>query len=87
MTLTVSPEGTMVITGEHIELYRLMCQRGALRLEQKGLKRSGRSLTATLKQHYNIRGNRQALIDHITTLIDTYPLNSRGSDGQPNNTN
>lgn len=87
MTLTVSPDGGFIATGEHIQLLKLLAQRATLRLEQKGLKRSGRSLTATLKQHYNIRGNRQALIDHITTLIDTYPLNSRGSDGQPNNTN
>ena len=38
MTVEVTQHGTMVVTGEHVEAYRLLALRAKLKLETVGLK-------------------------------------------------
>jgi hypothetical protein len=60
--------GGTVITGEHIELYRLLALKGALKLEMKGLKRRGRSVYSILKSE-GYRGNKAAVLRELETYI------------------
>lgn len=53
-----------------IKRYGYISQLACLKLEAKGYKHSHRSMTATLKEHYNIKGNRAKLVAHIQSLID-----------------
>jgi hypothetical protein len=61
MTVHTTDDDTTIITGPHIHLFQLLAQRSAIRLEAKGYKRRGRSLTAVLKQHYGLRTRQQVL--------------------------
>jgi len=59
-------DGGMTITGDSIELYRLITLMQAIKLEIKGLKFRGGSVTARVKREFGFKGNRQKVLDQLT---------------------
>lgn len=72
MAIEVFPGGGMVVTGEHINLARLLALKGALKLEILGMKRRGRSAFSILKKEFGkefgpVKDKRRML-----TLLEMY---------------
>ena len=62
------------ITGQgHIDRFRLLAQRGAVKLEKLGMKRSGRSATSRMKEKYNLPKNASydTVLDCINKELET----------------
>ena len=60
----------MLITGkDNIELYRMLTLKYALKLEVAGLKRKGRTAYAIIKEEFNLKGNKQKVLDQFSSLI------------------
>ena len=56
---------------EQIELYQMLVLRKALELEMKGLKMSrGRTAYSAIKQMFNLKGNRQKVLDTFNEIIE-----------------
>ena len=55
----------------HIELYRMMVQRQALKLQMKGIKTRGRSAYSLIKEQYGLKGNIAKVYAEFTTMIET----------------
>ena len=55
---------------EHIELYRMITQRQALKLEMYGMKTRGRSAYALIKEMYNLKGSKQKVFEQLTEIIE-----------------
>lgn len=73
MSIETFEGGGMVITGEHMELYRLLALKGALKLEARGLKLSRRTSASTVaKKQYGLKGNRDKLIAQVEQLIANF---------------
>ena len=54
-----------------IELYQMLVLRSALKLEMLGLKMSrGRTAYAAIKQMFNLKGNRQKVLDLFNKIIE-----------------
>jgi len=68
MAIEVTAGGT-VVTGEHVELYRLLALKAALKLEMKGMKRRGRSVYSILKAE-GYRGNKASVLRELETYIE-----------------
>ena len=54
----------------HIELYRMMVQKQALKLEIYGLKTRGRSAYALIKEMYKLKGSKQKVLEQFTKMIE-----------------
>ena len=55
---------------EQIALYQMLVLRSALKLEMLGLKMSrGRTAYSSIKQMFNIKGNRQKVLDIFNEII------------------
>lgn len=55
--------GSIIVTGEHIQVYRLLALYHALRLESKGMKMSrGLSVLATIKGITGLTGTRVTMV-------------------------
>ena len=68
-------EGGTVITGEHIELYRLIVLKSALELQKKipGIKVArGVSASALAKRNFGMKGNLDKLIAQTQERIDAF---------------
>lgn len=62
MAIEINGSGSIVVTGEHIEVYRLLALRGALGLEAKGLKMSrGRSALSIVKEITGLTGTKATM--------------------------
>ena len=55
----------------HIELYTMMVQRQALKLQMKGIKTKGRSAYSLIKEQYGLKGNIAKVYAEFTTMIET----------------
>lgn len=67
--------GATVITGEHMDLYRLIVLKSALELQKKipGMKISrGVSASAVAKRNFGMKGNIDKLIQQTQDLIDAF---------------
>jgi len=63
--------GTMVITGEHIPLYRLMVMASGLKLEIKGIRSSrGRTCYALAKSEFGFKGNKTKVLEQLEAHIE-----------------
>ena len=63
--------GTMVITGEHIPLYRLMVMASGLKLEIKGIRYSrGRTCYALAKSEFGFKGNKTKVLEQLEAHIE-----------------
>lgn len=59
------------ITGEReIKLAQMIAQKHAMNLERKGLRHSGGSVTARVKRHYGLRGNRESVYTQFCELVE-----------------
>ena len=57
-------------TPQKIELYQMLILRSALKLEMLGLKMSrGRTAYSAIKHLFNIKGNRQKVLDIFNEII------------------
>lgn len=65
-------DGTTVITGEAINLARLLALKGMLKLEMKGMRRRGRS-ALTILQGMGFKGStRTAVLSKVEAYIDIH---------------
>ena len=56
---------------EQIELYQMLVLRSALKLEMLGMKMSrGRTAYSAIKHLFNIKGNRQKVLDIFNEMIE-----------------
>ena len=55
---------------EHIELYRMITQKQALKLEIYGMKTRGRSAYALIKEIYKLKGSKQKVLEQFTGIIE-----------------
>ena len=55
----------------HIELYRMMVQRQALKLQMKGIRTRGRSAYSMIKEQYGLKGNITKVYTEFTVMIET----------------
>lgn len=61
--------GGMVITGEHIDMYRLLVLKSALKLEMLGIKHSAGSVYAIVKKEFGFKGNKQKVLEQLEAYI------------------
>ena len=54
----------------HIELYQMMVQKQALKLEIYGMKTRGRSAYTVIKEMYYLKGSRQEVLEQFTKMIE-----------------
>ena len=72
--ITTSEHGAITFTGEHIQLFQMITQRSALKLEILGLKHSRGSVYAHIKQQYGFRGSRASVLEQLENRIrDQFP--------------
>ena len=55
----------------HIELYRMMVQHQALKLQMKGIKTRGKSAYSLIKEQYGLKGNITKVYTEFTIMIET----------------
>ena len=65
MTVELLPGGGFIVDGPHISLYRILVQISAIKLECKGLRYSGGSVTAKVKKEYGFKGNREKVLAQL----------------------
>ena len=54
----------------HIELYRMITQKQALKLELVGLKTRGRTAYSLIKEMYGLKGSKQKVYEQFVKLIE-----------------
>ena len=54
----------------HIELYQMMVQKQALKLEIYGLKTRGKSAYVLIKEIYKLKGSKQKVLEQFTKMIE-----------------
>ena len=54
----------------HIELYTMMVQKQALKLEIYGLKTRGKSAYVLIKEMYKLKGSKQKVLEQFTKMIE-----------------
>ena len=54
----------------HIELYQMLVQKQALKLEIYGMKTRGRSAYALIKEIYELKGSKQSVLEQFTKIIE-----------------
>jgi len=65
----MNTESIVLNTPEQIEMYRLLTLYHALKLETKGLKFSRGSVYANIKREFNLKGNKQSVLEQFGKLI------------------
>ena len=70
MAIETFAGGGMVITGEHINVYRILALKAALKLEIKGLKRSrGPSAYKVIKNEFGFTGSKEKVLEQLEEVI------------------
>ena len=54
----------------HIELYTMVVQKQALKLEIYGLKTRGKSAYVLIKEIYKLKGSKQKVLEQFTKMIE-----------------
>jgi hypothetical protein len=63
----------MIITDQnHILQFRMLTLRAGLRLEVKGLRRSGRSFYAIIKKEFGLKGTRESVLAQFDEMLAPY---------------
>lgn len=62
--------GIMVTGAEDIELFRLIALKGALKLENMGMRRRGRSALSIAKEFLGVKGTRASVLAALVAEID-----------------
>jgi len=64
---------------EQLELWHMLVLRSALKLEMLGLKTRGRRTAySAIKQMFEIKGNRQKVLDAFNEIIETTKQEQKG---------
>lgn len=58
-----------VLTGKSIANYRDLVLLSALRLECKGMKRSGPSIYSVVKREFNLKGNKLSVLNQLESIL------------------
>jgi hypothetical protein len=61
--------GTTIKGSENITLFRLITLKHALKLETLGMKKRGKSAYAIVKEEFNLKGNKQKVIEQLEIII------------------
>ena len=62
--------GMIIDNPNHIELYQMMIQKQALKLEIYGMKTRGRSAYVLIKEIYKLKGSKQKVLEQFTKIIE-----------------
>ena len=62
-----------ILTGRQIPKYRLIVLESGIKLEGKGVRRSGRSCLAVVKEEFGWKGNRASILARLAEKIDSMP--------------
>jgi len=63
----------MIITDQnHILQFRMLTLRAGLRLEVKGLRRSGRSFYAIIKKEFGLKGTRESVLAQFDEMLEPF---------------
>ena len=62
---------TMIADPKKIELYNMIAQKQALRLETLGMRHSRGSVYASIKKHYGLKGNKQRVYTQFCELVES----------------
>ena len=62
--------GCTVITGDAINVYRLITLKHTLSLEIKGMHRHGRSVYSLIKKEFGLKGSKQSVLDQFTGIVE-----------------
>ena len=54
----------------HIQLYQMVVQKQALKLEIYGMKTRGKSAYVLIKEMYKLKGSKQRVYEQFTALIE-----------------
>lgn len=60
---------TVIDTPEQINAYRLLTLKAMLKLELLGMKRSGKSAYSIIKKEFNLKGNKQSVLNQYVELL------------------
>jgi hypothetical protein len=63
--------GGMVITGEHVDIYRLITIRHGLKIEAMGMRLTGKapSCLSIVKREFGFKGNREKVTAQFDTML------------------
>jgi hypothetical protein len=64
--------GTMINTPGQIQLFRMYCQKAALKMEMLGLKKKGRTAYSMIKEEYDLKGSKKSVLEQLQILIEHY---------------
>lgn len=71
--IDVTESGATVVTGRHIQLFRLITMKQALILESRGLRMSrGAAASTVVRKQLGLRGNREKLLEQLQAMIDQF---------------
>jgi len=74
MPIETLSDGSMIITGDSIDVYRLLALKHALKLETLGMKRRGRSVFSVIKQEFGLKGSKIQVLEKYTELLKTHGI-------------
>lgn len=64
-------ENIIILGKEQTSAFRLLTLRQGLKLELKGMKMSrGRSAYSTIKTEFNLKGNKQSVLDQFSKILE-----------------
>jgi hypothetical protein len=70
MPIEKLPGGGIIVTGEEINVARMLALKGALHLECLGMRHSsGRSVLSTVKKEFGLKGNSKKVYDAYCTIL------------------
>jgi hypothetical protein len=58
-----------ILVGDQVKVARILTLQAMLKLEIKGMTRSGRSAYSILKEEFNLKGNKQKVYDQMAEII------------------
>lgn len=67
--------GTLVITGDSINTYRLLALKHALKLETLGMKRRGPSVLSIIKKEFGLKGKSGEVLVKFIELLKERGIN------------
>lgn len=69
MAIEQGPDGALVITGEHLTLYRLLVMRSAMMLDMKGIRMTRRAVFPMASREFGLHGSKAAKLAQFEDTI------------------
>jgi len=67
----------LLLNETQIKMAQILTWRAALKLENLGLTRKGRSVYSIVRKHFNFNGNKEVVLTQLDKFIDLYILPGR----------